>query len=413
MTHVRLTVNGTDVEVDAEPRHTLADTLRDRLRLTGVHLGCEHGVCGMCTVLVDGRAERSCLLFTVQLDGAQVITVEALGRPTDLHPIQEAFHSHHALQCGFCTPAFLLSSYELLRDNPSLDGVDLPAELSGVLCRCTGYQGILAAVRDVASRHPDGPPPPGNLRDDRALAVRATRSAAPAGAAARADARPAPVPDPARDTTEVRIPQGEPSAVADVTTSIAVGADEVWRLLADIPRTARCLPGAELQRSTGADSYQGRARIAAGPLRFAFAGTARVLSSDPRTRTLRIVAQGKESGGSTARADLTIRVEAGAAGSTLHATARIFLAGRIARFGRSIAGDISQGMFEQFGRNVEATLTGQTTTTDAATPVRIGTIARGIIASALRRALRRLRPGAHPGPTDRPDTGSPDGTDRP
>lgn len=100
-----LTVNGTEIKVDVDPRHTLADTLRAQLRLTGVHLGCEHGVCGMCTVLVDGHAVRSCLLFTVQLEGADVITVEALGRPGELHPIQRAFHTHHALQCGFCNPS--------------------------------------------------------------------------------------------------------------------------------------------------------------------------------------------------------------------------------------------------------------------------------------------------------------------
>ncbi|MGH3342055.1 MAG: aldo/keto reductase [Carbonactinosporaceae bacterium] len=170
---VRLRINGTSVECAVQPRHTLADTLRERLRLTGVHLGCEHGVCGMCTVLVDGRAVRACLLFTIQLDGADIITVEALGDPSDLHPLQEAFRAHHALQCGFCTPAFLLSAYELLRHNPTLAGADLATELSGVLCRCTGYQGILSAVREVAARHPDGLPPPKAVREDRALAVRA------------------------------------------------------------------------------------------------------------------------------------------------------------------------------------------------------------------------------------------------
>ena len=175
---IRMTVNGTGVEIDADPRRTLADTLRDRLRLTGVHLGCEHGVCGMCTVLVDGRAVRSCLLFAVQADGSDVTTVEGLGAPGRLHPLQEAFRTHHALQCGFCTPAFLLSAYELLRDNPALDGVDLARELSGVLCRCTGYRQILAAVREVAAAYPDGLPPPWNIGHDPALAARTASSQA-------------------------------------------------------------------------------------------------------------------------------------------------------------------------------------------------------------------------------------------
>lgn len=174
-----MTVNGTGVEVDAEPRHTLADTLRGRLGLKGVHLGCEHGVCGMCTVLVDDRAVRSCLLFTVQADGCEITTVEALGTPARLHPLQRAFHTHHGLQCGFCTPAFLLSAYELLRDNPSLEGVDLARELSGVLCRCTGYKQILDAVRDAAASCPGGPPPPANTGHDPALAARARTTTFP------------------------------------------------------------------------------------------------------------------------------------------------------------------------------------------------------------------------------------------
>jgi 2-furoyl-CoA dehydrogenase FAD binding subunit len=155
-----MTVNGNQATVAAPPRVTLADALRDRLGLKGTHLGCEHGICGMCTVLVDGQAARSCLLFACQLDGAEVLTVEGLGRPGELHPLQRAFGRHHALQCGFCTPGFLLSAYDLLRHKPGIAENDLAGELSGVLCRCTGYRNILAAVADVARAHPDGLPAP-------------------------------------------------------------------------------------------------------------------------------------------------------------------------------------------------------------------------------------------------------------
>ena len=141
---------------------TLADALRDRLGLKGTHVGCEHGICGMCTVLVDGQAARSCLLFACQLDGAEVLTVEGLGRPGELHPLQQAFGRHHALQCGFCTPGFLLSAYDLLRHRPEVRPDELATELSGVLCRCTGYRNILSAVADVARTHPDGLPAPLN-----------------------------------------------------------------------------------------------------------------------------------------------------------------------------------------------------------------------------------------------------------
>lgn len=156
-------LNGRKVELDVEPRTTLADSLRGDLGLTGTHIGCEHGVCGMCTVLVNGTTARSCLLFTCQLEGAEVVTIEGMGREDNLHPLQQAFHDHYALQCGFCTPAFVLSAYELLSTHPSLEGVDLPPEMSGIICRCTGYSSILAAIKDFAEAHPEGPPPPANL----------------------------------------------------------------------------------------------------------------------------------------------------------------------------------------------------------------------------------------------------------
>ena len=163
-----MTVNGKHVTVTAPPRVTLADALRERLGLKGTHLGCEHGICGMCTVLVDGQAARSCLLFACQLDGAEVLTVEGLGRPGELHPLQQAFGRHHALQCGFCTPGFLLSAYDLLRHRPEVTEEELAAELSGVLCRCTGYRNILSAVAEVARTHRDGLPAPLNCPGRRA-----------------------------------------------------------------------------------------------------------------------------------------------------------------------------------------------------------------------------------------------------
>lgn len=148
----RLTVNGAAAEFSLAARVTLADALRDHLRLTGTHLGCEHGVCGMCTVLADGIAVRSCLLLACQADGMEITTVEGLGPAPELHPLQESFGRHHALQCGFCTPGFLMSACDLLAHHPDIDAADIPAELSGVLCRCTGYRNIVEAVADVAAR---------------------------------------------------------------------------------------------------------------------------------------------------------------------------------------------------------------------------------------------------------------------
>jgi carbon-monoxide dehydrogenase small subunit len=147
----RLTVNGEPAELTLPARVTLADALRDHLGLTGTHLGCEHGVCGMCTVLADGIAVRSCLLLACQADGAAITTVEGIGTPSALHPLQESFGRHHALQCGFCTPGFLTSATDLLAHEPDIRAADLPAALSGVLCRCTGYRNIIAAVADAAA----------------------------------------------------------------------------------------------------------------------------------------------------------------------------------------------------------------------------------------------------------------------
>ena len=148
---ISLIVNGEAVRGSVEPRMTLADFLRDDLRLTGTHLGCEHGVCGACTILVNGHSVRSCLMLAVQADGQDLTTVEGLEQPDGtLHPVQEAFSRHHALQCGFCTPGFLMSVVEFLQEGGSSDEAEIRERLSGNLCRCTGYHNIVSAVKELA-----------------------------------------------------------------------------------------------------------------------------------------------------------------------------------------------------------------------------------------------------------------------
>jgi aerobic carbon-monoxide dehydrogenase small subunit len=149
---IRVTVNGATHERTVEPRWLLADFLRHELELTGTHVGCEHGVCGACTVLVDGSTARSCLLFAAQLDGARITTVEGLTRDGEPQPIHDAFHENHALQCGYCTPGFLISVHELLAENPQPTDAEVREALSGNLCRCTGYVNIVKAVLDAAGR---------------------------------------------------------------------------------------------------------------------------------------------------------------------------------------------------------------------------------------------------------------------
>ena len=150
MASISLKVNGTTHHLEVEPRWLLADVLRDQLGLTGTHLGCEQGVCGVCTVLMDGRPTRSCLTLAVTADGSEVVTVEGLASGETLHPVQEAFWQEHALQCGFCTPGFLVTAVHFLKENPNPTRAEIREALAGNLCRCTGYQYIVNAVQRAA-----------------------------------------------------------------------------------------------------------------------------------------------------------------------------------------------------------------------------------------------------------------------
>ena len=147
---ITLRVNGTEYRGQVEPRKLLVDFLREDLSLTGSHVGCEHGICGACTILISGEAARSCLMLAVQANGAELTTVEGLAEDDQLHPLQAAFWEHHGLQCGFCTPGMLLTAYDLLQTNATPSGEEIRAGLSAVLCRCTGYQGIVEAVQAAA-----------------------------------------------------------------------------------------------------------------------------------------------------------------------------------------------------------------------------------------------------------------------
>lgn len=153
---IKATINGKVVETKVEPRKLLSDFLREDCSLTGTHVGCEHGVCGACTVLVDGMAVRSCLMFAVQADGTDIQTVEHLAKEGKLHPLQEAFSESHGLQCGFCTPGILMSTIEFLEKNPNPKTEDIRKMLSGHLCRCTGYTGIVEAIEKFATHQDQG-----------------------------------------------------------------------------------------------------------------------------------------------------------------------------------------------------------------------------------------------------------------
>ena len=151
--NVTLRINGRAYPLNIEPRRTLLDAIRHDVGLTGTHVGCEHGVCGACTVLMDGEAVRSCLILAVQADGSQITTVEGLSNDADLTPLQKSFRKHHALQCGFCTPGFITTAHALLTEEPDCDADRVREVLSGNICRCTGYIGIVEAVLDARQHY--------------------------------------------------------------------------------------------------------------------------------------------------------------------------------------------------------------------------------------------------------------------
>ena len=148
--HIQMKINGIEYQGDVEPRKLLVDFLREDLELIGTHVGCEHGICGACTILLNGKSVRSCLMFAVQADGAEIMTIEGLAGETELHPIQAAFRENHGLQCGYCTPGMLMTVYEFLDENPNPTEEQARKAISGVLCRCTGYKQVVDSVMAAA-----------------------------------------------------------------------------------------------------------------------------------------------------------------------------------------------------------------------------------------------------------------------
>jgi len=380
---VTMTVNGSEAMLSLPARVTLSDALRDHLGMTGTHVGCEHGICGMCTVLVNGEAMRSCLVFAVQLDGAEITTVEGLGRPDDLHPLQEAFGRHHGLQCGFCTPGFLMSSYDLLSEQPQVEREDLPTELSGVLCRCTGYRNILDAVDDVARSHPAGIPEPRNC-GQRTLVGRSPAGPALPVAAAGDAVSAAQVPPP----EQIVLPSGEPTIRVDVVSELSSSAQEVARVFGDVHLLARCLPGAELTEDLEDGWYRGRAGVALGPVRLSFNGLAQVLEQTHDKIVMR--AQGNDTSGGGAQAHIVMTSRQSGTTTLLQAEAQVFLTGRVAGFGRSLAGDVSRRMFQEFARAVDQVASGREPAPSGQAPKALSML-WSVLGDRLRERARKVR----------------------
>jgi carbon-monoxide dehydrogenase small subunit len=346
MTAISLTVNGRAVSAEVEPRTHLADFLRDHLRLTGTHLGCEHGVCGACTVLIGGAPARSCITYAVGCDGLEIRTIEGFEDDALMAELREAFSREHGLQCGFCTAGMLISARDIVQRLPQADERRIRTELSGNLCRCTGYVGIVNAVASVAARQAKPAARPAVLPPKAVARSRPMQSAAPA------------VPTRA-EPAMARAPEAEREGWTRIDESFVIAAPPaaVWQALADFPRVTACLPGAELTEHD-ARSVKGRLRVKLGPMAASFAGSATV-QRDEAAMTGVAKGAGTDSGSrSRTRGELAYRLTPEAGGQTRVAvTVGYDLQGPLAQFSRSgLARDFAGRVVAEFAANLNRAL---------------------------------------------------------
>ena len=357
---VRMTVNGRPVEAQVEPRTHLADFLRETVGLTGTHLGCEHGVCGACTLEVDGVPVRSCIAFAAASDGARIRTVEGFDDDAVMAALRAAFKQHHALQCGYCTPGMLITARDIVRRLPGADEARIREELSGNLCRCTGYMGIVRAIQSVLAHPPD-------LDTD----------------------RDAGIPDlQARSETLPRAePRGEKATGGDGADAPAgtghrirldAPPDAVWQVLRDPAAAVRCMPGAELTGPADESPLAFRMTAAVGPMRAAFEGTATV-DYDDAGRSGVIEGSGHDTRSrSTARGRVDFAVQPAGSGSELSVSLDYAIEGPLAQFSRGAVVDaVVEQIMERFARNMAAAASGKTVS-DAAPAGGIGLLLTGL-----------------------------------
>ncbi|WP_198083757.1 2Fe-2S iron-sulfur cluster-binding protein [Variovorax sp. E3] len=371
MDPISIQVNGRGFSRHADPRMHLGDFLRDELCLTGTHLGCEHGVCGACTVLVNGQPTRSCITFAVACEGQEVTTIEGYDDDAVMRKLRAAFTRHHALQCGFCTPGMLTTARDIVLRLPHADEARVRLELSGNLCRCTGYQGIVDAILDVLQQERDTPDAQvDNLRQ--ALSAPRTLALGPVTTPGRA---PLPAPSlakpPAADPAAfAEMAQVDPAAMAkakakgnaiEVFFDVPHAADRVWAFMGDLPAVASCLPGATIDSHEG-ERVKGTIAIKFGPMSAAFAGAARLERDDVARRAVLRGAGQDSLSKSRTQGDITYRLEALSDGNTrVHVDMIYALQGPLAQFSRSgLVKDFVRRMVADLGKQVTRRLGGQT-----------------------------------------------------
>jgi carbon-monoxide dehydrogenase small subunit len=358
MSMIALTVNQRAVQALAEPRTNLADFVREKLDLTGTHLGCEHGVCGACTVLLDGVPARSCITYAVACEGAEVTTIEGLDEDGVTTELRAAFTREHALQCGYCTPGMLVSARDLVLRLPQADERSIRVGLSGNLCRCTGYVGIVRAVqsviearraRDIAPM-PDGgrkilgPVGSGRSGSDRTERMRSVGSEPMSPEAAG---------------SAPSIPDFIPATVLEQQFSVAHAPEQVFAMFDDIAAVAACLPGASLTGPPKPERVEGAIRVRIGPIAATFQGAARV-ERNPSDMSGRIVGIGNDRRSrSSTQGEIRYRLVPIEQGTRVDLSIGYTLTGMLAQVGRpGLVRDLAARLIAEFAGNLDRRLSG-------------------------------------------------------
>jgi carbon-monoxide dehydrogenase small subunit len=392
MKPIRLTVNGRLVVENVEARTHLADFLRERLNLTGTHLRCEQGVCGACTLLIDGQPARSCITYAVMCDGAAITTIEGLDDEPVMAALRRAFSEEHGLQCGFCTPAMLITARDIVARVPDADDARIRLELSGNLCRCTGYVGIVRAISRVLRECRAGafvlPPllsvPLGPVGTRVVhLALERSSTTAAVSIAGRDDSSPA--------QSVLGLAGRQPSIELRQSFAVSCPPQDVWQFFGDIERAVRCLPGASLMRPPDGGNVSGKFSAKLGPITATFTGAARIIRDDEKLRGVVLGAGNDRLTGSRAAGEIEYALLPAGTGTRVEIVIRALLAGPLAQFGRSgIVEDLVSRVAQAFARNIEARLTGSFSEVETDAPIEAASLLRQVLMARLKAVFARL-----------------------
>jgi aerobic carbon-monoxide dehydrogenase small subunit len=413
MSTVRLRVNGRPVAAEVEPRTHLADFLREVQLLTGTHLGCEQGVCGACTILIDGAPARSCITYALTCEGAEITTIEGLDHDEVTRALRAAFSREHGLQCGYCTPGMLVSARDIVTRLPEADERRVRLELSGNLCRCTGYVGIVRAVcavleerRRIGIKTEPPPRPLGPVGSGHAGVLGPAEAAgastgAPARGAAPTTARAGqttgapPADGRARQTPGTADARPGPQTVLRQSFTVDHPRERVFAFFGRLEEVVACMPGAALAEPRRDGHLKGRLRVRLGPIAADFAGEADV-ERDLARQSGVIRGQGRDSRtGSSAIGEVSYVLVDEQAGAATRVEIEIgyALRGALAQFGRpAIVNDLAERLTAAFAQNVEARLSGKANSSAATAPSELnaGSLILAVIRTRIRRFLARL-----------------------